>query len=106
MPLLQSLANFGTLPPSFTQFENSQNWVGFEHVVIFSPHTTMTEQNEEQQALAFFGVRKFHTEKFENSDHDSVLVSSPIESKGLDAAFAAFCAATPIEEIMPNYDED
>ena len=66
----------------------------------------MTEPNEEQRALASFGIKRFNSEKFENSDHDSGFVRTPIESKGIDAAFAAFCAAIPIEEIMPQVEGD
>ena len=72
----------------------------------------MTEQNTispacdaERQALATFGIKRFNSEKFENSDDDSVLVRSPVKSKGIDAAMAAFHAGISIEDALPRRDE-
>jgi len=62
----------------------------------------MTEFNEEKEALATFGIKKFNSEKFENSDKDSILVRSPVKSSKRDLAFAAFCAAIPIEDALPQ----
>ena len=62
----------------------------------------MTEQNEEQRALASFGIKRFNSEKFENSDDDSVLVRSPVMSDKRDLAFAAFCEAIPIKDALPQ----
>ena len=66
----------------------------------------MSTLNEEARALAMFGIEKFNSDKFENSDDDSVLVRSPIDSKGIDRAFAAFCAAIPIEDALPPWAAD
>jgi len=65
----------------------------------------MTDFNEEKEALAAFGIRRFNSDKFENSDQDSVLVRSPVASKSRDLAFAAFCNAVPIEDALPQYEE-
>jgi len=57
--------------------------------------------NEKERELASFGIKKFNSEKFENSDQDSVLVRSPLNSEGTKKTFAAFCAAIPIEDALP-----
>ena len=66
----------------------------------------MTEQNEEQRVLASFGIKRFNTEKFENTDYDSVLVCSPLESKGIDSAMSAFYNAVSIEDALPIGEEE
>jgi hypothetical protein len=47
-----------------------------------------------------FGIEKFHSKKFENSDEDAILVTTAIESKGIDNAFAAFCRDIPAEDCF------
>ena len=62
--------------------------------------------NDEEHELASFGIRKFNSAKFENSDDGSILVRSPVKSDKRDRAFAAFCAAIPVEDALPsNWDE-
>jgi hypothetical protein len=60
-----------------------------------------TSTTDEARELASFGIRKFNTEKFENSDKHSTDVRSPIDSAGVDRAFAAFCAVIPAEDALP-----
>jgi hypothetical protein len=50
------------------------------------------------------GIKKFHTEKFENSDEDLIIITNPIESVGIDRAFSAFCSVIPIEECFLEKD--
>lgn len=64
----------------------------------------VSDQREEQEALAFFGVRKFNSKRFENSDEDSVMVSSPVRSNKRDEAFAALCQVIPLEDALPFED--
>ena len=68
-------------------------------------NTLSSAQDTEKQALASFGIRNFNSEKFENSDEDSILVRSPIKSRGIDAAFAAFCDAISIEDALPEHEK-
>ena len=60
----------------------------------------------EIQALASFGIRGFNSEKFDNTDDDSVLVRSPVKSNKRDLAFATFCDAIPIEDAFPQHYKD
>jgi hypothetical protein len=62
----------------------------------------MPVSTEEKEALKSFGIKRFNSEKFENSDEDSVLVRSPVKSDKRDLAFAAFCAVIPIEDALPK----
>ena len=77
------------------------------------PQNAMAEQSAispmcdaERQALATFGIKRFNSEKFENSDDDSVLVRSPVKSNKRDLAFATFCDAIPIEDAFPQRYKD
>ena len=79
----------------------------------FHQKTSMAEQSTispaqdaEKQALATFGIKRFNSEKFENSDDDSVLVRSPVKSNKRDLAFATFCDAIPIEDAFPQHYKD
>ena len=62
----------------------------------------MTDTIEEKEALATFGIKRFNSEKFENSDEDSLFVRSPVRSNKKDLAFAAFCDAISIEDALPQ----
>lgn len=52
--------------------------------------------------LARFGIERFNTDKFENHDEDSILVRKPIESEGIEKAFASFCAAISVDDALPK----
>jgi hypothetical protein len=66
------------------------------------------KQIDEATALASFGIRKFHSKKFENTDGD-ILVRTPLESKGISNAMSALHAAIPdvfsIEDLSPPSEE-
>ncbi|MCL2005250.1 MAG: hypothetical protein FWG73_03700 [Planctomycetaceae bacterium] len=64
-----------------------------------------SQHNDEQQALAAFGIKKFNSEKFENSDENSVLVQSPVDSKGIDEVMSAFHAEIPVEHALPKSED-
>jgi hypothetical protein len=64
----------------------------------------LKKQIDEATALASFGIRKFNSKKFENTDGD-ILVRTPLESKGISDAMKALHAAIPdvfsIEDLSP-----
>lgn len=55
-----------------------------------------------KERLQRFGIARFNTEKFENTDQNSILVKKTIESEGIESAFASFCAAIPVDDALPK----
>jgi hypothetical protein len=63
---------------------------------------SMPDIKNESDFKPDFGIKNFHTKKFENSDDDAVIVTEPVESKGIDRAFIAFCREIPLEDCFPK----
>ena len=93
----------------FFSFFLDYNEASSPEMTPVSPFLNMSNTvttNEAERELASFGIRKFNSAKFENSDQDSVLVRSPLNTEGTKKAFAAFCAAIPVEDALPpSWDE-
>jgi hypothetical protein len=60
----------------------------------------MSHLNNEADFEPDFGIKKFHSKKFENSDDDAINVTNPIESKGIERAFNAFCQAISAKDCF------
>ncbi|MDR0704095.1 MAG: hypothetical protein LBF88_03825 [Planctomycetaceae bacterium] len=66
----------------------------------------MSKLNNNSNFEPDFGIKKFHTKKFENSDEDSIIATNPIESVGINQAFSAFCSVIPVDDCFPEEDNE
>jgi hypothetical protein len=57
----------------------------------------MPKYQDEPDFKPDFGIKKFHSKKFDNSDEDAIIVTTPIKSEGIDRAFAPFLSGIPVE---------